>query len=197
MFNNNRIVTNNITIQEAVRNFLSQIGEDPERDGLCETPKRFEDALKYFLSGYHRSLESENKLFDNSARYKDIIVLKNIDFFSLCEHHLLPFFGYAHIGYIPGEKVIGISKLSRAVEIYARRLQDQETMGAQIANVLKMVGEAKGVAVLIEAKHFCNIARGVEKKMSIMTTFFFNGVFEDSADLRDRFMKMAENRESI
>ncbi len=186
-----------LNLQSSVRNFFRQIGEDPERDGIRETPRRFEEAIKYLLGGYDRSFEGENKLFENLSGYEDIIILKNIDFFSMCEHHLLPFFGYAHIGYIPGGKVLGISKLARAVDIYARRLQDQETLGFQIADVLMKHGKAKGVAVLLEARHFCNIARGVEKKMSVMTTCAYYGAFKDNLQIQQNFMELIRDREKI
>jgi len=193
--NNKKVSLNQINLQDGVRSFFSQIGLNPEDDGIKETPWRFEEAVKYLLGGYSRSFDEENKVFLNNYEYKEIITSKNIDFFSLCEHHLLPFFGYIHIGYIPGNKVLGISKLARAVDIYARRLQDQERLGTQIADCLMEAAKAKGVAVLIEGKHFCNIARGVEKKMSVMTTMVFKGDFEDSDKLRNTFFRLVENRE--
>lgn len=189
-----KISSSNLKLQDSVVRFLRQLGEDPDRDGLKETPERCETAYKYLLSGYDRSLEEENKLFDNLKNYKDIITLKNIDFFSLCEHHLLPFFGYAHIGYIPGKKVLGISKLSRAVDIYSRRLQDQETLSSQIGEALLTLGKAKGVAVLMEGQHFCNIARGVEKKMSVMTTLTYHGVFKENKNYQKRFDRLVADR---
>lgn len=187
----------NLHFQNAVRQFFIQLGENPDRDGIKETPKRFEDAIKYLLGGYERSFERENKLFDNQTGYKDIIVLKNVDFFSVCEHHLLPFFGHAHIGYIPGKKVLGISKLARAVDIYARRLQDQETLGYQVANTIMKVGKAKGVALLIEARHLCNAARGVEKTMSVMATNIYLGEFENNTNLQNKFLELIRERKSI
>src|SRR5581483_3957872 len=192
-----KVSVKGLDLQTAVRNFFQQIGEDPDRDGIKETPRRFEEAVKYLLGGYDRSLEGENKLFENLSGYQDIIILKNIDFFSMCEHHLLPFLGYAHIGYIPGDKVLGISKLARAVDIYARRVQDQETLGFQIADAIIKYGKAKGVAILLEAKHFCNIARGVEKKMSVMTTCAYYGVFKGNTQLQQNFMELIRNRKKI
>lgn len=192
-----KVSVKDINLESAVRDFFQQIGENPGRDGIKETPRRFEQAIKYLLGGYDRSFEGENKLFENLSNYQDIIIQKNIDFFSMCEHHLLPFFGYAHIGYIPGEKVLGISKLARAVDIYARRLQDQETLGFQIANAIMEHGKAKGVAVLLEARHFCNIARGVEKKMSVMTTCAYYGAFKGNLQLQQNFMELIRDREKI
>ncbi len=192
-----RVSVKDINLQSAVRDFFKQIGENPDRDGIKETPRRFEEAVKYLLGGYDRSFEGENRLFENLSNYNDIIILKNIDFFSMCEHHLLPFFGYAHIGYIPGEKVLGISKLARAVDIYSRRLQDQETLGFQIANAIMKHGKAKGVAILLEARHFCNIARGVEKKMSTMVTCAYYGVFKRNPQLQQNFMELIKDREKL
>lgn len=187
----------NLQFQDAVRQFFIQLGENPNRDGIRETPKRFEAAIKYMLGGYDRSFEKENKLFDNLTGYKDIIILKNINFFSMCEHHLLPFYGYAHIGYVPGKRVLGISKLARAVDIYSRRLQDQETLGYQVAKAIMRTGEAKGVAVLIEGKHLCNAARGVEKNHSIMVTNLYLGKFENDLDLQNKFLELIRERKSI
>lgn len=187
----------NLQLQDAVRQFFIQLGENPNRDGIKETPKRFETAIKYMLGGYDRSFEGENKLFDNLTNYKDIIILKNINFFSMCEHHLLPFYGYAHVGYIPGKRVLGISKLARAVDIYSRRLQDQETLGYQIAEAIMRNGKAKGVAVLIEGRHLCNAARGVEKNHSIMVTNLYMGKFEDDFNLQNKFLELVRERKSI
>src|SRR5205807_409484 len=125
-----KVSVRDLDFQTAIRNFFEAMGEDPDRKGIKDTPQRVEKTLKYLLGGYDRAFEEEITSFENRANYKDIILLKNIDFFSLCEHHLLPFFGYAHVGYIPSEDgYLGISKLARAVDIYARRLQEQENLG--------------------------------------------------------------------
>jgi len=192
-----RLSSQNLQLQDAVRQFFIQLGENPDRDGIKETPKRFETAIKYLLGGYDRSFENENKLFDNLTNYKDIIILKNINFFSMCEHHLLPFYGYAHVGYIPGKRVLGISKLARAVDIYSRRLQDQETLGNQVAEAVMKTGKAKGVAVLIEGRHLCNAARGVEKNHSIMVTSIYSGKFETDINLQNKFLELIRERKSI
>jgi GTP cyclohydrolase I len=192
-----RLSSQNLHLQDAVRQFFIQLGENPDRDGIKETPKRFEAAIKYLLGGYDRSFEDENKLFDNLTKYKDVIILKNIDFFSMCEHHLLPFYGYAHVGYIPGERVLGISKLAKVVDIYSRRLQDQETLGSQIASAIMKVGSARGVAVLIEGRHLCNAARGVEKNHSIMVTNTYLGEFEGNISLQNKFLELIRERKSI
>ena len=187
----------NLNLQDGVRQFFVQLGENPNRDGIKETPKRFETAIKYMLGGYDRSFEGENKLFDNLTKYKDIIILKNINLFSMCEHHLLPFYGYAHVGYIPGKRVLGISKLARAVDIYSRRLQDQETLGYQVAEAIMKIGKAKGAAVLIEGRHLCNAARGVEKNHSIMVTNLYLGKFENDTNLQNKFLELVRERKSI
>ena len=192
-----KLTTQNLQLQTAVRQFFVQLGENPDRDDIKETPKRFETAIKYLLGGYDRDFEKENKLFDNLTKYKDIIILKNINFFSMCEHHLLPFYGYAHIGYIPNGKVLGISKLARAVDIYSRRLQDQETLGNQIADAIMKVSDAKGVAVLIEGRHLCNAARGVEKNHSVMVTNLYKGVFEKDINLQNKFLELVRERKCI
>ena len=192
-----KLSVKNLKLQGAIKHFLTLIGDNPNRNGIKETPKRFEDAVKFLLGGYDRDFTKENKMFTNLSRYKGIIILKNIDFFSVCEHHLLPFFGHVHIGYLPGRKVLGISKLARAVDIYARRLQDQESLGQQIASTLIKHGKARGVAVLIEAKHLCNIARGTEKKLSIMATLTYQGALKKDLKLQKDFMELIRNREKI
>lgn len=174
------------------------MGEDLNREGIKNTPKRFEETLRYLLSGYDRRFEDETTTFENKVKYKDLILLKNIDFMSLCEHHFLPFFGYAHIGYIPSQDgYFGISKLARVVDIYSRRLQDQERLSYQIAQALIEHGGAKGVAILLESKHLCNIARGVEKKMSVMTTCAYYGSFENDITQQNKFLELIRDREKI
>lgn len=192
-----KLSAKNLQLQEAITKFFIQLGENPNRDGIKETPKRFEAAIKYMLGGYDRNFENENKLFDNITKYKDVIILKNIDFFSTCEHHLFPFYGYAHIGYIPGKRVLGISKLARAVDIYSRRLQDQEKLSNQIASAIMESSNAHGVAVLIEARHLCNAARGVEKNHSIMVTNTYLGKFKHDTGLQNKFLELVRERKSI
>jgi len=171
-------------IKRAVKDILIGINENPNREGLRETPKRVTTAWQKLTEGYSRNLKDEIKVFENSSSYNDIIISGRIEFFSTCEHHLLPFFGHVYIGYVPGDTIIGLSKLSRAVDIYARRLQDQERITVQIADEIMGLLKPKGVAVYIEAKHFCNMVRGVEKKDSNMITMIFRGVLE-----RDDFQK--------
>lgn len=191
-----KISVKELKFQEQIKQLLESIGEDLEREGIKETPLRVEKTFKFLLNGYDRSFKTENKLFTNTE-YHEPIILKDIDFYSLCEHHLLPFYGYAHIAYIPGGKVMGISKLARVVDIYARRLQDQERMGTQIASELMDVEGVKGVAVLLEARHFCNAIRGVEKKASTMSTLVYRGDFAQSEELKNRFMNLVAVRQNI
>lgn len=193
-----RISIKDLDLKTPIRNFLSSMGEDINRDGIKQTPERFEEALKLILSGYDRTFEDENKVFDNLPNYKDMIMFKNIDFFSMCEHHLLPFFGYAHIAYVPSEeKYLGISKLARAVDIYARRLQTQEILSSQIADALINEGGVKGVAVLLESRHLCAVARGVEKKTAIMSTCAFYGAFDNNKVLQKQFLELVRDREHV
>lgn len=187
-----------VNVQNSIKKFLELMGEDLNREGIKNTPKRFEETLRYLLSGYDRRFEDETTTFENKVKYKDLILLKNIDFMSLCEHHFLPFFGYAHIGYIPSQDgYFGISKLARVVDIYSRRLQDQERLSYQIAQALIEHGGAKGVAILLESKHLCNIARGVEKKMSVMTTCAYYGSFENDITQQNKFLELIRDREKI
>lgn len=193
-----KISVKNLDLQTPIRNLFKAMGEDPDRSDIADTPKRFEKTLKYLLNGYDRTFEEEITLFKNNTNYKNIISFKNIDFFSMCEHHLLPFFGYAHIAYIPSEDAyLGISKLARVVDIYARRLQNQEALGFQIAEALIKHGKAKGVAVLLEGRHLCSVARGVEKKSTIMTTCEYYGIFESDIQMQQNFMELVRNREKI
>lgn len=187
-----------LPVQQSIRTFIESVGEDPDAPGFVRTPQRFEEALQFILSGYNRDLEKELWSFEPKLAYKDMIILKNIHYFSICRHHLLPFFGYAHVGYIPSsKKCLGISKLARAVDIYARRLQDQESISSQLAEALMTHGEAKGVAILMEGRHLCNVARGIEKTTSIMSTCGFFGSFEKEVHLQNQFIELVKIRESI
>jgi GTP cyclohydrolase I len=193
-----KISVKDLDLQTPIRIFLKVMGEDPDRSGLKDTPKRFEQTIKHLLSGYDRTFADESTSFENHVEYKGVIFLKNIDFFSLCEHHLLPFFGYAHVAYIPSEKsYLGISKLARAVDIYARRLQNQEALSHQVADSIMNHGKAKGVAVLIEARHLCTVARGVQKKAPLMTTCAYYGTFENNPALQQDFLELLRNRDKV
>jgi GTP cyclohydrolase I len=190
-----KISVKDLDLQTPIRQFLKAMGEDVDREGLKKTPKRFEESVRYLLSGYDRDFAEESTSFVNKMKYRDIISLKNINFFSLCEHHLLPFYGYAHIGYIPSEEsYLGISKLARAVDIYSKRLQTQEVLAAEIADAIMTHGKAKGVAVFIEARHLCNNARGVAKKSAVMSTCSYYGEFKDNTHLQQQFMELMRMR---
>ena len=179
--------------EEAVRTILSWIGENPNREGLLETPKRFIKAYGEFFKGYNENGEDVlSKTFSDVGGYDDIVLLKNISFNSFCEHHICPFVGKAHIAYLPSEKIVGISKLARLIDIYGHRLQTQETMTAQIANSMQKSLKPKGIAIVIDAEHTCMSLRGVKKEgVSTITTRFI-GEFETNENLRDRFLRLIE-----
>lgn len=175
--------------ENLIKDLLAHIGENPEREGLKKTPKRVLAACKHLFSGYDKKLEDVLTVFDDE-NYDEMIVVKNIEFYSMCEHHMLPFFGKAHIGYIPNGKIIGLSKLPRIVEIFSRRLQNQERLTSQIAEGLEELLHPKGVAVVLEAKHLCMMARGVEKQNSEVTTSSLKGLFKKNSITRSEFMNL-------
>lgn len=175
--------------ENLIKDFLAHFGEDPEREGLKKTPKRVLAAYKHLFSGYDKKLEDVLTVFDDE-NYDEMIVVKNIEFYSVCEHHMLPFFGKANIGYIPNGKIIGLSKLPRIVEIFSRRLQNQERLTSQIAEGLEELLHPKGVAVVLEAKHLCMMARGVEKQNSEVTTSSLKGLFKKNSITRSEFMNL-------
>jgi GTP cyclohydrolase I len=177
-------------IAELMRDVLVGLGEDPEREGLVRTPVRIERALKYLTSGYRADLKEivNGALFD--VQYDEMVIVKDIEFFSLCEHHLLPFYGKAHVAYLPGEKVVGLSKIPRIVDMFARRLQVQERMTQQIAQTLEEVLKPKGVGVICEARHFCMMMRGVEKQHSGTVTSSMLGAFRENKETRDEFLSL-------
>jgi GTP cyclohydrolase I len=179
---------------DLIRKMISGVGEDPTREGLLRTPERAIKAYQEVLSGYTRSLADELTVFENVNNYDDIIYSGQIDFFSMCEHHLLPFFGTAHVAYVPGKKIIGLSKLGRAIDIYSRRLQDQERITTQTANELMHLLDAKGVIVMLEGKHLCNAARGVEKVNSNMKTVVSLGCFRSEPAMYDRFFQLVNDK---
>jgi GTP cyclohydrolase I len=175
-------------VENSVKEILEYIGEDSEREGLLKTPNRVARMLDELTTGYHTNPE---KLINGaifSADYDEMVVVNDIEFYSLCEHHLLPFFGKAHVAYIPKDKVIGLSKIPRIVDMYARRLQIQEQMTSQIAEFLGEAIDAKGVAVVIEGSHMCSMMRGVKKQSSKMRTMFMTGDFKKDKDLRREFL---------
>lgn len=177
--------------EEAVRTLLRWAGEDPSREGLLDTPKRVAKAYRELFSGYEMVPEDVlSTTFSDVAGYKDMVLVKDIEFYSHCEHHMVPFHGAAHIAYIPSAGVVGLSKLARLVDLYARRLQTQETMTAQIAAALDECLEPQGVAVMVEAEHMCMAMRGIRKQGARTLTTVFTGAFEASADMQARFITL-------
>jgi GTP cyclohydrolase IA len=177
-------------MQDIIRQLLVELGENPSREGLLNTPMRAEKALRFLTSGYHADVDTvlNNALF--TVDYNEMVIVKDIDFYSLCEHHLLPFFGRCHIAYIPKGKVIGLSKIPRLVEVFARRLQIQERMTSQIAETIREKIEPLGVAVVIEATHLCMAMRGVEKQNSFAITSAMLGGFQHDARTRMEFLEL-------
>ncbi len=181
-------------IAELYRQILVEIGEDPEREGIKDTPRRAAKALAYLTHGYHVDVKEiiNNALFESDN--KQMIIVRNIELYSMCEHHMLPFIGKAHVGYIPNGKVLGLSKVARIVDVFARRLQIQENLTKQIADTIRVHTNALGVGVVIEAKHLCMMMRGVQKQNSIMTTSCVLGEFHDDPETRAEFLKLIEHR---
>jgi GTP cyclohydrolase I len=177
-------------MQELIRQLLAELGEDPSREGLLDTPKRVEKAMRFLTSGYTADVDTvlNNALF--TVDYNEMVIVKDIDFYSLCEHHLLPFFGRCHIAYIPNGKVIGLSKIPRLVEIFARRLQIQERMTSEIAETIRQKIKPLGVAVVLEATHLCMAMRGVEKQNSFAITSSMLGGFQNDARTRMEFLEL-------
>jgi GTP cyclohydrolase I len=177
-------------IQKLVEQLLKELGEDPSREGLARTPDRVEQALRYLTSGYDRNVDEvlNDALF--VEEYDEMVVVKDIDFASLCEHHLLPFVGKAHIAYMPHKKIVGLSKIPRLVEMFSRRLQVQERLTTQIANSLNDALQPRGVAVVMEAIHLCMLMRGVEKQNSKAVTSAMLGAFRDRPETRAEFMEL-------
>jgi GTP cyclohydrolase IA len=173
-----------------MRDVLTMLGENPSREGLLRTPERYEKALRFLTSGYDTSLEEivNNAIF--SCKVDEMVIVKDIEFFSMCEHHLLPFFGKVHVAYLPKDKVIGLSKIPRIVNMFARRLQLQERMTQQIAEAVADVISPRGVAVLVEARHFCMMMRGVEKQHSGTVTSNMLGHFRNRKATRDEFLSL-------
>jgi len=177
-------------ITELVRQILVELGEDPNREGLRRTPERFEKALRYLTSGYRQNPEKTLNGAMFSVTYDEMVVVKDIELYSLCEHHLLPFFGRCHVAYIPTKKVVGLSKIARLVNMYARRLQIQERLTSQIAEALQSQLSPQGVGVIIEAKHLCMVMRGVEKQHASATTSHMLGIFRENKQTRDEFLSL-------
>src|SRR2546427_3843085 len=178
------------SITEMMRRMLAMIGEDPNREGLRKTPERFEKALRYLTSGYHQDPSHILNGAPFSVCYDEMVVVKDIELFSLCEHHLLPFFGKCHVAYLPNKKVIGLSKIARLVNMFARRLQIQERLTSQIAKAISEKISPEGVGVIIEARHLCMVMRGVEKQHSQAVTSAMLGAFRENKQTRDEFLAL-------
>jgi GTP cyclohydrolase I len=181
-------------MRDLITRLLVELGEDPSREGLVRTPRRVEDALQFLTSGYKANVDEllNGALFD--VDYSEMVMVRDIDFYSLCEHHLLPFFGKCHVAYIPNGRVIGLSKIPRLVDIYARRLQLQERMTNQVAEIIRTKINPLGVAVVCEGTHLCMAMRGVEKQNSYTITSAMLGVFRDHARTRMEFLELLKHR---
>ncbi len=177
-------------IRTLVHRLLGLLGEDPGREGLLKTPERVEKALQFMTKGYQEDVEQvlNGALF--AIEYDEMVIVKDIDFFSLCEHHLLPFFGRCHVGYLPDKKVVGLSKIPRVVDAFSRRLQVQERLTVQIAELLQSTLKPHGVAVVMEARHLCMMMRGVEKQNTVAVTSEMLGVFRSQQQTRDEFLRL-------
>jgi GTP cyclohydrolase I len=185
-----------LTTQELYRELLVRIGEDPTRDGLIDTPERMEKSMAFLTRGYHMDVNAvlHEALFD--VDYDEMVIVKDIEFFSMCEHHLLPFFGKAHIAYVPNGKVIGLSKIPRVVDVFARRLQVQERLTTEIADAISNAINPQGVAVIMEAQHLCMMMRGVEKQHSATVTSAMLGVFKTQTQTRSEFLSLVRRNGS-
>jgi len=177
-------------MENSIRRMIREVGEDPHRDGLLKTPQRVAESMRFLTSGYQQNVDEvlNGALFD--VAYDEMVIVKDIEIFSLCEHHLLPFFGRCHVAYIPTDKVIGLSKIPRLVDIFARRLQVQERLTTQIAQTIMEKINPLGVGVIIEAKHLCMIMRGVEKQNSVAVTSAMLGIFRKKMETREEFLSL-------
>jgi GTP cyclohydrolase IA len=186
----------NISTQDLYREILIRIGEDPARDGLLKTPERMEKSMKFLTRGYAMNVTEvlHDALFD--VDYDEMVIVKDIEFFSMCEHHLLPFFGKAHIAYVPDGKVIGLSKIPRLVDVFARRLQVQERLTRQVGEAITDAIHPQGVAVILEAQHLCMMMRGVEKQHSSTVTSAMLGVFKSQLQTRNEFLSLVRRNAS-
>lgn len=185
---------NHANMNILIKNMLTEIGEDPNREGLLDTPKRVSKAYEYLTSGYNKNIEEVLNDAVFNEKYDEMVIVKNIDFFSLCEHHMLPFYGKVHVAYIPNGKIVGLSKIPRIVEVFARRLQVQERMTQQIADTIDKYLQPNGVAVVSECYHMCMMMRGVEKQNSSATASAMHGVFKEDARTRTEFLTLISNK---
>jgi len=181
-------------VEEYFSKIIAAVGEDLNREGLIDTPKRAAQAFKFLNNGYEKNLDEVLNDAIFTADTEDMVIVKDIELYSLCEHHLLPFIGKCHVGYLPRGKVLGLSKVARIVDMYARRLQIQEKLTKQIADAIAHAIDAKGVAVVVEAKHLCMMMRGVEKQNSVMTTSVMTGIFRKEMNTRAEFLSLINRR---
>ena len=181
-------------VEELIRELLIEIGEDPDREGLIRTPERYAKAMEFLTKGYGEDAETiiNNAVFSSEAN--NMIICRDIEVYSLCEHHMLPFFGRCHVGYVAKDKVLGVSKIARIVEMYARRLQIQERLTVQIAEEIKRAVDAEGVGVVMECQHLCMMMRGVEKQNSLMTTSSVLGTFRKNLATREEFLNLLNRK---
>jgi GTP cyclohydrolase IA len=184
------------SIADLIRKMLVKIGENPDREGLQKTPQRFEKAIRYLTSGYDQDPEKVLNGAKFSVCYDEMVVVKDIEVYSLCEHHLLPFFGKCHVAYLPNKQVVGLSKIARLVNVYARRLQIQERLTSQIAQALDDKLKPQGVGVIVEARHLCMVMRGVEKQGSLAVTSAMLGKFREDKQTRDEFLSLVKSGKS-
>ena len=182
------------SFEELVRELIVRIGEEPEREGLIRTPHRVQKALEYLTRGYKEDPEAMLKGALFTVNYDEMVIVKDIEMFSLCEHHMLPFFGKVHVAYIPNGKVVGLSKIPRLIEIFSRRLQIQERLTTQIAETIQHAIEPQGVGVVIEARHLCMMMRGVEKQHSAAVTSSMLGCFREEQETRTEFLSLIRNK---
>jgi len=183
--------------QQHIRPVLEALGEDPDREGLEKTPERVEKALRFLTQGYNQDPDAILKKALFTVNYEQMVIIKDIDVYSLCEHHLLPFFGRAHVAYLPKGQVLGLSKLPRLVDVFSRRLQVQERLTVQIAEAIEAAIKPRGVGVVIEAMHFCMIMRGVEKQNSVAVTSCMRGDFQSQLETREEFLSLIRNKSNV
>jgi len=181
-------------VEQQFKEIIKQLGEDLTRDGLCDTPKRAAEAMQFLTQGYKQNVDDIINGAIFSSDMDEMVIVKNIELYSLCEHHLLPFIGKCHVAYIPQGKILGLSKIARIVELFARRLQVQEKLTKQIADTIMQVTQAAGVGVIIEAQHLCMMMRGVEKQNSVMTTSMMLGSLRKDSSLRAEFLNLVNHK---
>jgi GTP cyclohydrolase IA len=194
LLHDDRSLAKQETIADLVRRVIKLLGEDPGREGLRKTPERFEKTFKFLTSGYHQNAESILNGATFSVCYDEMVVVKDIEFFSLCEHHLLPFFGKCHVAYLPNKRVIGLSKVARLVNMFARRLQIQERLTSQVAKAIEEKISPEGVGVIVEARHLCMQMRGVEKQHGQAVTSAMLGSFRHNKQTRDEFLSLVRTK---